>query len=450
MISGIPKTSAARSKWLAPALSAGFAAGATALGYGALAPAASYFGGYLGQKLKDITGYGDYVIRKNSLIGGTVPSLGNPSYVPNGLTISHKEYLGDVITSENAGNFAISGYILNPSNSQLWEFLAQIAMNYEQWVPEGIVFYFKTTSTNSLASTNTALGTIIMATNYNPYNQAFSTKAEMEAYEFCSNGIPSEDLMHAIECDPAQGSISIYTMSSYNQAGQTSLMDKRFQTLGTFYIATTGFQAASVNIGELWVTYQVTLLKPKLYQSLGYGTDTIYLYEQVAAQSSTYGLMPIVQGQYRMSHYTMPFTAETASTKLWVQNSSNQVDIHWPVYPFGVSYYVEAYFTIDSQNNRTFTLSHYSGAYPVIYAPTSIVNLLQTPAPGTSSTTASGFSFWVNVPGGFIPTNTNTPFTRVVVTSNISGTPGGKNWVIVQMPYQKAGIQFASAAAGNQ
>jgi len=45
--------------------------------------------------------------------------------------------------------------------------------------------------------------------------------------------------------------------------------------LGRFSIATLGFQGSSVNCGELHVTYQVRLLKPKLFTTLG---DTIPFY----------------------------------------------------------------------------------------------------------------------------------------------------------------------------
>jgi len=39
--------------------------------------------------------------------------------------------------------------------------------------------------------------------------------------------------------------------------------------LCNFQIATMGFQGTSVNIGELYITYQVSLRKPKLYAALG-------------------------------------------------------------------------------------------------------------------------------------------------------------------------------------
>lgn len=325
-----------KSEWLSPMLSTGFAAGATALGYGALAPAASALGGFLGQKFKDITGFGDYTVRKNTLLHGTVPSVGNPSSVPDGLTISHREYLGDVITSKTANTFSYATFTINPNNPQTWEWLAQIACNYEEWIPEGIIFYFKSTSGSALNSTNTALGTVIMATNYNPYARPFQSKAEMESYEFCTNGPPSSDLMHMIECDPHHGAISTYFISNVNTSSNSSTsQDLRFTTLGTFQLATTGFQGTSVNIGELWVTYQVTLIKPKLYESLGYAMDAIDITGNgfVASQLINFTGATV-------NCATIPFQVTTAWDYLYFFPTTKNLDIHWPLYGYPIQYVI--------------------------------------------------------------------------------------------------------------
>lgn len=220
------------------------------------------------------TGYGAYKINSNVLYSGaTVPYIRNASIAANANVISHKEFLGDIVTSATPGAFNIQAFEINPAQAQLFEWLSQIAMNYEQYVMEGMLFCFKSMSADALSSTNTALGTVIMATQYNPYNPAFTSKAEMEAYEFSTSFKPSESHIHPIECSPLQTPVSeLYIRRGAVPSGA----DQRLYDLGTFYIATTGFQGASVNIGELWVTYQVALLKPKLYQALGYGDDNCY------------------------------------------------------------------------------------------------------------------------------------------------------------------------------
>lgn len=408
-----------KSTWLAPMLSAGFGAGATALGFPAFAPAAGALGGYLGQKFKDITGYGDYTVNKNSIMSGTVPGVSNISYTPNALCVSHKEYIGDVITSKTAGAFAITSWTINPNNPQLWEWLSQIACNYEEWVPEGIVFYFKSTSGDALSSTNTALGTVIMATNYNYYNAPFTTKAEMESYEYCSNGPPCSDIMHGVECDPSQGSITTYYMDSHNQNQNAGILDQRFNILGTFYLATTGFQGTSVNIGELWVTYQVSLLKPKLYSSLGYANDYFRMSGNMAA-ATTSGLFQIVTYAARNN---MPYTVTNASTSLYLANGSNTGTIYWPVYPFYTSYIVTYYISGSSVTTPTISLAHSAGDYDAAVIPITGF-ITQAPSAGLPGAGNITYYFSVNVPGGFIksPKTGISPNTQITFSSP---GPGG-------------------------
>lgn len=443
-------TISGQSKWLAPMLNAGFAAGATALGAGALAPAAGMVGSYLGQKIKDITGYGDYVVNKNSLLSGTVPSLGNPSRFPNGTTISHKEMVGDVISGANAGEFSIYGFDLNPNNAQLWEWLTQIACNYEEWVPEGIVFYFKSTSSDSLSSTNTSLGTVIMATNYNVYNAPFTTKAEMTNYEYCTIGRPSCDMMHMIECDPHQGSISTYYTSSVNTAGNEGKMDKRFNTLGTFYIATAGMQAGYVNLGELWVTYQVTLLKPKLYESLGLANDFLRVTTALVAASNTAaGLMPGAGATYSSSS-TIPFSGyQTETGKFYiVSNSSNSVTWFWPCYAYPTKYTVLLTTHSDAVvDTPSFALTQSNNGYGNRYTPVA-TNTLWSPDTSIAGTVDVSYSFDVVIPGGFIPTMSNGVLKQVTTQLVWTFSAGAMtNYYaklqIMQIPYFPKELSYA-------
>lgn len=58
---------------------------------------------------------------------------------------------------------------------------------------------------------------------------------------------------------------NLYVRSGMVPTGQ----DIRMFDLCKFQIATNGLQGTNVNVGELWVTYQVAMIKPKLYAALG-------------------------------------------------------------------------------------------------------------------------------------------------------------------------------------
>lgn len=237
------------------------------------------WGGYIGSKagqflggaaqrllMGAVGGLGDYKVRKNIFAGGRLPEIvNNPA--GGGIVVRFQEYLTDIVTSATPGAFSIQSLYLNAANSRTFPFLSQLAANFEQYEFEGVIFQFTSRSGDALNSTNTALGSVIMATQYDSYDTAFTNKTEMLNYEFSTSCKPSDNVIHMIECDPRQSTATtLYTL--YDDSPPAGA-DIRLYNLGLFSIASTGFQAASVNIGELHVTYQVRLLKPKLFTSLG-------------------------------------------------------------------------------------------------------------------------------------------------------------------------------------
>lgn len=217
------------------------------------------------QLVRWLTGLGDYEIKQNALLKEELPPMINKSN-KGGTLIRHREYLGDIVTSSVAGQFNNTVYPLNPGLDTTFPWLSQIAANYEQYSLEGVIFEFRSMSADALNSTNTALGSVIMATEYDSLQPDFTNKAEMENHEFGASCKPSCDMLHPIECAPRQTTITeLYTRSGANPSGS----DIRLYDWGKFQIATTGFQGTSVNIGELHVTYQVRLLKARMFSSLG-------------------------------------------------------------------------------------------------------------------------------------------------------------------------------------
>lgn len=208
----------------------------------------------------NITGLGSY----NGLTGGGSGMSGTQApYVnqKNGeTTVIHREFIKDIITSSNAGEFKLEAFRLNPGNVNTFPWLSGIAHNYQQYRINGMVFYYRSMSANALNSTNTALGTVAAATNYNASDGNFTSKYQMENSEFGGSVRQSADLEHPIECARNQTTLNeLYVApGGIYPPGD----DRKTYDLGTFQIATVGGQAPSVNVGELWVTYSVTFLKP--------------------------------------------------------------------------------------------------------------------------------------------------------------------------------------------
>lgn len=224
-----------------------------------LGPTGARLGQMAGNLFREVTGVGDYKVSSNSLMSSIdqLPSFKNMSA---GTRVQHREFLFDVITSDVAGQFKIQTVPIQPALTTAFPWLAASAENYQEYKLNGVVYEFKSNSYNALASTNTASGTVVMATDYNVLDPPFTNKFQMEQTQFTCSGKPSINLLHPIECNKLETPTSVL----FTRAGPVTTGDLRLYDWGNFQIATVGMQGTSVNIGELWVTYDLTLLKPKL------------------------------------------------------------------------------------------------------------------------------------------------------------------------------------------
>lgn len=215
--------------------------------------------------IKKVIGFGDYVAPGFDVIENSLMSMGNdPPEIFNAkdgrFIVRHREYLQDVITGA-AGAFKVSAYPIQPGLETTFPWLAQVAQAFGQYKMRGMIFEFKSSSADALSSTNTALGTVVMATEYNAALPLFTDKQEMENHQYATSARQSSSIFHPIECArDASVSQQLYTRTGAVPAGE----DPRLYDFGNFQIATVGQQAANVNIGELWVTYEIELLKPQI------------------------------------------------------------------------------------------------------------------------------------------------------------------------------------------
>lgn len=220
-------------------------------------------GSGIGSVIGRIFGSGDYQtnfssVRHNDLTS-PVPAFGGESTI-----ITHREYIKDIVSSSSAGAFSIETFRINPTNDELFPWLAQIATCFEEYTIHGMVFEFKSMSGQSVASTNTALGSVIVATQYDPTKLAFTSKQQMENYYFAQSTVPSQSVLHAIECKSGSAPLrSLYTSGG-------AAFDPRFVDYGNTYVASVGLPGTNVNIGELWVSYKIELKKPRLSVYTGF------------------------------------------------------------------------------------------------------------------------------------------------------------------------------------
>jgi len=212
-----------------------------------------------------LSGLGAYQlsnIRHNVLIKPDIPQMMNAIYMEGGTIIRHREYLGPITTALTANTFKIQSYALQPAQDESFPWLSQIAASYEEYKPNGIMYEFRSTASDAIASSsNLALGQVMLCTQYDPTDPEFVNDVQLLNYSWAQSGKVSDNIQHYVECDPKQSPLShLYTRNG----SAASESDLRFSDFGRFSIATSGLQGTDVQIGQLWVTYEFIFYKPKL------------------------------------------------------------------------------------------------------------------------------------------------------------------------------------------
>lgn len=247
--------------WLrASGAALGESAGTVYGGYGAVG---KWAGLGLGAGLSRITGNGDYQV--NSLISNA-GGQGNVSFGNGSIRITHREFIKDI---QSSTLFSIEGLEINPGLKETFPFLSQLAANFECYNMHGLVFEYRPTCGDAIASTNNAMGVVIQCVQYNSTNTLFPNKQSMEAYEGAVSCAPYNGAICGVEC--AMGALPLkrlYIRTDAVPAGQ----DEKMYDMGDYSIATVGQQNVNT-IGELWVAYDITLSLPKLFTNVGASID---------------------------------------------------------------------------------------------------------------------------------------------------------------------------------
>lgn len=284
-------------------------------------------GNDIGSIISKATGWGKYKINRNVLLGDTGPPVFRNG-AEGSIIVSRREFVTDVLSNTTFGSLS---YNLNPGNPALFPWLSNVANSFEQYEFLGLIFEYRPTSGSAIASTNNALGVVVMSTNYDVLDPPFPDKRTMEAYQYTVSTVPSEAACHPVEC---KRGLNVLDNLYMRHPIIPPSSDLRFYDLGLFQLATVGMQQANVTVGELWVTYSVRLLKPSL-TSLTYshylasGTSSfVYQSGATASISGNYSngsLKLAVAGAYQITalNEVAATTASSASFSTGVVAGTN-------------------------------------------------------------------------------------------------------------------------------
>jgi hypothetical protein len=205
-----------------------------------------------------IRGHGDYTVNRTLGSG----SIGTPSFGTTRITVKRRELLGSIISSPTPGAFQLQKFVVNPGIYETFPWLSGMANNFETWRPSGVIFEFLTLSGTAVGSTNTALGQVIMAPQYNAYALDPTTKVQLEGYPDAVSTCVDASALCGIECAKSNRQSDALLVRNANVVPQAASMSAALFDLCDFYIATNGCQGSSITLGELWVTYEIELWNP--------------------------------------------------------------------------------------------------------------------------------------------------------------------------------------------
>lgn len=214
------------------------------------------------KRFKNWTGLGDYRINTNSLIAGG----GEPVIFTAGRAtrIHYREYLGELVTGPVVGGFHATTFVVNPANSVTFPWLSNIARNYDQYVPAGIIFEFKSTATDSTTA-SASLGSVMIATEYDVLDSAPTSKSEMMNSAYSSEAKCSESMLHGIECEPTETQRKLW----YTRHQDQPVSDVRdYDFCHTTFATIGGGLPANQSIGSIYVHYEFVFYKEQIPHSL--------------------------------------------------------------------------------------------------------------------------------------------------------------------------------------
>jgi hypothetical protein len=196
---------------------------------------------------------GSLTIKANSLIRGgdnrAVKMNDRSTFI-----MEHAEFISDITSSSTIGAFKSQSFTVNPANPITFPWLSNMATSFETYEIEGLIFRYVSTSGESVASTNTAIGSAIGTFVYDTLDAPFTSKQQMLQYDDTVDCRTSQNFVCGVECDKSR----IPTFSSKLYVGVPPVgSDPKLYNAGNFVMATQGMQAASVTVGELWVHYRI-------------------------------------------------------------------------------------------------------------------------------------------------------------------------------------------------
>jgi len=230
-------------------------------------PMGARVGGGLGMLLGRIFGTGDYRTmgnarpNSNSLLTNGELSFGGA--FSNSVRIRHREYVSEILLT--SGSTTMTTWPINPGLPQTFPWLSSIAQNFVEYRIRGLLACFKSTSSDfPVGGASSALGSVAVAFSYNPAAPLPTSKMALLEMDWAVDSKPSLSFVAPMECKRGQNVVSNFLVRQATSSLPVSLTDQ-----AQLIMCVTGTTASSGVIGELWLTYDIELVRPTIPAGLG-------------------------------------------------------------------------------------------------------------------------------------------------------------------------------------
>nr|UHS72116.1 MAG: putative coat protein [Tombusviridae sp.] len=245
-----------------------------------------------------------------------------------GIVISHREMIGQIISSANSGEYSTSAFVINPGKYGTFPWLSSLAGNFDKYIMRRLRF-----STISNQATSTAgrvgLGFDVDSTDPSPAdrNEFFSLTYHAECAPWDSTALD-------IPVDGKERFVNSHTTS-----------DSKLIDIGQLILMSDAITAQSTNLSDVIVEYVVELIDP---QQAIYSTQLILANNPSVAtldllptfgpavsqlagvgftnpSTSTNLFLKLLQGYYHISAYFNDTAGGTPVVSLAVQGGTGRV-----------------------------------------------------------------------------------------------------------------------------
>jgi len=219
----------------------------------------------LGAAISKWLGSGDYTVKQNSIVSASLKGSNSIPMMHNqgqSVIIRHKEFLCVVRGSKS---FKLQRFFpLQPGDSNTFPWLHGVADRFQQYRIRGMVFHYVPTSGYAVSGLDPALGAVMIQTSYRANDSDPANKVEMLNEYWASENVPSDAFCHPIECAPSENPFQVHYVRTVPVPSGDSPM---LYDLGKTFIATQGMPDDDKVVGDLWVTYEIELMKPQIASS---------------------------------------------------------------------------------------------------------------------------------------------------------------------------------------